>query len=62
MSVNVPTLEWHDNNSDKSLDHHVGEEWEELEGENHADHLDVSSSSSGVGDSRQDEEQGKVDR
>ena len=40
----------------------MGEEQEELEGENNADHLDVSSSSGGVGDGRQDEEQGKADR
>ena len=55
-------LEQHDNNSDKSLDHHAGEEQEELEGKNNANHLDISSGSSEVGDSRQDEEQGKADR
>ena len=66
MSVNVPTLEWHDNDSDKSLTHYADEELEELDSENNADHLDVGSSSSGhedigVGDGRH-EEQGKANR
>ena len=62
----MPMLEQHDNNSDKSLAHHVEEEQEELDGENNADHLDVSSGSGGhedigVGDGRH-EEQGKANR
>jgi hypothetical protein len=68
MSVNAPTLEQHNlnNDSDKSLDHHMDEEQEELDGKNNADCLDVSSGSGGhedigVGDGRH-EEQGKANR